>query len=156
MTNRASDSAPPRVVVEGRVQAGKGDASRWLSRFNAVYSRKLGVPVFPGSLNAALGGHFDWFAPWLQPHVLWFDREEYGGERDILLLPCTLRSLRGQRAFLWSPTTAARGRPDPRVVLEGGDPLDTVLDDFPDVTREYAAAVLELARAAQDAYAAEA
>lgn len=112
----AGPPSPPRLVVEGRVQAGKGDASRWLSRFNAAYSRKLGMPVFPGSLNVALGEHFDWFAPWLQPHVLWFGREEYGGERDVLLLPCALRNLRGQRAFLWSPTTAARDRPDPWVV----------------------------------------
>ena len=32
--------------------------------------------------------------------------------------------------------------------IEGGDPLDEFLDDFPDVTREHAVAVLELARAA--------
>jgi len=32
--------------------------------------------------------------------------------------------------------------------IEGGDPLDEFLDDFPDVTREHATAVLELARAA--------
>ena len=30
--------------------------------------------------------------------------------------------------------------------LEGGDPLDEFLDDFPNVTREHAIAVLELAR----------
>ena len=32
--------------------------------------------------------------------------------------------------------------------IEGGDPLDEFLEDFPDVTREHAIAVLELARAA--------
>jgi uncharacterized protein (DUF433 family) len=32
--------------------------------------------------------------------------------------------------------------------IEGGDPLDEFLDDFPDVSREHAIAVLELARAA--------
>jgi uncharacterized protein (DUF433 family) len=31
--------------------------------------------------------------------------------------------------------------------IEGGDPLDEFLDDFPNVTREHAVAVLELARA---------
>ena len=31
--------------------------------------------------------------------------------------------------------------------IEGGDPLDEFLDDFPDVSREHAIAVLELARA---------
>ena len=30
--------------------------------------------------------------------------------------------------------------------IEGGDPLDEFLDDFPDVSREHAIAVLELGR----------
>ena len=104
------------VVLAGRVQPGKGDASRWLSRFNAAYSRKLGMPVFPGSLNVGLDAPFDWFAPSLQPHVVWFGRGEYGGERDILLLRCALPGLGGLPAFLWSTTTAARDRDDPWVV----------------------------------------
>lgn len=37
--------------------------------------------------------------------------------------------------------------------LEDGESLATFLDDFPDVSREHAVAVLELARAALDAYA---
>jgi uncharacterized protein (DUF433 family) len=37
--------------------------------------------------------------------------------------------------------------------LEGGDPLDAFLTDFPDVSREHAVAVLELAKQALDAYA---
>jgi hypothetical protein len=32
--------------------------------------------------------------------------------------------------------------------IEGGDPLDEFLDDFPDVSREHAIAVLEMARQA--------
>jgi uncharacterized protein (DUF433 family) len=31
--------------------------------------------------------------------------------------------------------------------IEGGDPLDEFLDDFPGITRQHAIAVLELARA---------
>lgn len=37
--------------------------------------------------------------------------------------------------------------------LEGGDSLDDFLGDFPDVTREHAIAVLEIARRALDANA---
>lgn len=37
--------------------------------------------------------------------------------------------------------------------LEGGESLDVFLADFPDVTREHAVAVLELAREALDAHA---
>lgn len=107
---------PMPLVLVGHVQRGKGDASHWLERFNAAYSRKLSMPVFPGSLNLALPNDFDWQAPELQPHVVWFGREEYGGERDILLVPCRLQNLGGQHAFLWTTTTAARDRPDPWVV----------------------------------------
>jgi hypothetical protein len=42
------------MLLAGRVQSGKGDASRWLALFNTAYSRKTGMPVFAGSLNVAL------------------------------------------------------------------------------------------------------
>lgn len=108
----------------GRVQPGKGDASRWLNRFNAAYARKIGMPVFPGSLNLALPQVFDWSAPAIRRRTVWFDRTEYGGERDILLVPCRLVNLPGsgggapaeEPACLWSTTTAAVARPDPWVV----------------------------------------
>jgi CTP-dependent riboflavin kinase len=87
-----------------------------LKLFNAAYSEKLGMPVFPGSLNIALDHLFDWFDAHYEAHRICFGREEYGGERDILLLPCQLVSLDHRRAFLWTPTTAARDRRDPWVV----------------------------------------
>ena len=86
--------------LAGKVQAGFGDASRWLKLFNAAYSEKLGMAVFPGSLNVALDHVFDWFDTRYEPHKIWFGREEYGGERDILLLPCELVSLDHRKAFL--------------------------------------------------------
>jgi CTP-dependent riboflavin kinase len=105
-----------RELLQGRLQSGKGDASRWLRLFNAAYSRKLQMPVYPGSLNLALEHTFDWFAARYQGQIIWFGREEYGGERDILLLPCELVDFERRKAFLWTPTTAARNRPDPWVV----------------------------------------
>ena len=59
---------------------------------------------------------FNWFEARYKPHIIWFGREEYGGERDILLLPCELVSLGHRKVFLWTPTTAARDRRDPWVV----------------------------------------
>jgi CTP-dependent riboflavin kinase len=102
--------------LTGRVQAGTGDASHWLSRFNAAYSRKVGGPIYPGSLNVALGATFDWFDPAIVRRTVHFHRTEYGGERDILLVPCTLPNLANEPAWLWTTTTAARDRPDPWVV----------------------------------------
>lgn len=63
-----------------------------------------------------LGAAFDWSSAALKPFLIPFSRSEYGGERDILLLPCVLRDLGGQQAFLWTTTTAAAGREDPWVV----------------------------------------
>lgn len=103
-------------LLRGTVQSGKGDAANWLRLFNAAYSRKLKMPVYPGSLNLALDHNFDWFAGHYKESTIWFGREEYGGERDILLLPCELVGLGRRKAFLWTPTTAARNRPDPWVV----------------------------------------
>jgi CTP-dependent riboflavin kinase len=67
-------------------------------------------------LNIALDHVFDWFDARYEAHKIWFDREEYSGEQDILLLPCKLVCLDRRRAFLWTPTTAARDRRDPWVV----------------------------------------
>lgn len=103
-------------LLTRKVQAGLGDASRWLNLFNVAYSKKLGISVFPGSLNSALDHVFDWFDARYEARRIWFSREEYGGERDILLLPCELVNLDHRRAFLWTPTTAARNRRDPWVV----------------------------------------
>jgi len=100
----------------GRVQAGAGDASHWLSKFNTAYSRKVGTLVYPGSLNVALGAPFDWFDPAIVRRTVVFDRTEYGGERDILLVRCLLANLANEPAWLWTTTTAARDRPDPWVV----------------------------------------
>jgi CTP-dependent riboflavin kinase len=106
----------PMACLHGRVQSGKGDASRWLAKFNAAYAHKVGRPVFPGSLNVALPEPFDWFSPDNVQRTIWFGGDEYGGERDILLIPCRLISLDNEAAWLWTTTTAARDRPDPWVV----------------------------------------
>lgn len=104
------------TVLHGRVQAGKGDASHRLARFNAAYSRKLGHRIYPGSLNLALDHHFDWFDQAHEGRIIRFGREEYGGERNILFLPCELNVPDRRTAWLWSTTTAARSRPDPWVI----------------------------------------
>ena len=94
---------PERLV--GTVEAGTQNASIWLTRFNAAYERKLGMPVFPGSLNLRLRHAFDWTDPRYEPALIRFDRSEYGGERDILFLPCRLETLENRPAFLWTTTT---------------------------------------------------
>ena len=94
------------MVLRGRVCSGKGDAARWLGTFDDAYARKTGMPVFPGSLNVALDFPFDWSARGIQDWIILFAGEEFGGERDILMLPCRLPSLGSLRAFLWITTNA--------------------------------------------------
>jgi riboflavin kinase, archaea type len=105
------------TVIQGRVQSGTREAAHWLTLFQAAYARKIGMEVFPGSLNVALDAPFDWFDPRWSDAVIRFDRDEYGGERDILLLPCRLGCAPGVPAFLWSTTSAARDPAD-RLLLE--------------------------------------
>jgi hypothetical protein len=66
-------------LLRGMLQLGKGDASHRLQLFNAAYSRKLQMPVYPGSLNLAPEHTFDWFAVRYQaPHHLVRSRGVWG------------------------------------------------------------------------------
>jgi CTP-dependent riboflavin kinase len=97
-----------KEILHGRVRSGSNDASRWLGLYNQAYCRKTGMNVYPGSLNLVLKHEFDWTAARYQPFIIWFGREEMGGERDILLLPCVLINLDKRKAFLWTTTNLNR------------------------------------------------
>ena len=116
-----SIAVPERLV--GTVEAGTQNASIWLTRFNAAYARKLGMPVFPGSLNLRLPHAFDWTHPRYAASLIRFDRSEYGGERDILFLPCRLETLDGRAAFLWTTTTPRQGAAQTLVEIVADIPL---------------------------------
>lgn len=103
--------------LTGTVESGVGDAARWLAMFNAAYAKKVGWPVFPGSLNLRLPAPLDWGAPEVRERIVEFPRQEYGGERDILLLPCVLRSCGDQPGCLWR-TTRTDPDPESRRVIE--------------------------------------
>jgi CTP-dependent riboflavin kinase len=102
--------------ITGLVESGTGNANIWLGTFNAAYARKLGMAVFPGSLNLRLPHPFDWTNNRYAEHLIRFDRTEYGGERDILFLACRLASLKGHPAYLWTTTTPRAG--DARYIIE--------------------------------------
>ena len=72
-------------------------------------SDNLDYPRIP-SLNIALDHVFNWFDARYEAQRIWFGREEYGGERDILLLPWEIVSLDHRKAFLWTPTTSLASR----------------------------------------------
>jgi riboflavin kinase, archaea type len=105
------------IVLQGRVQSGTGQASHWLSLFNTAYATKLGMPIYPGSLNVGLDSPFEWSDPRWHGAVVQFPATEYGGDRDIVLLPCSLGAAPGIPAFLWSTTRAAED-PAERLIVE--------------------------------------
>lgn len=97
-----------KEILSGRVRSGQNDASRWLDLYNEAYSQKTEMKIYPGSLNLVLEQQFDWQAAKHQPFIIRFGREEMGGERDILLLPCVLPKLDKRKAFLWTTTNLNR------------------------------------------------
>jgi CTP-dependent riboflavin kinase len=104
------------MVLKGRVEPGQGDAGRWLARFHEAYSKKMGIAVFPGSLNLRLSRPFDWFSPALPCPIIPFPRAENGGERDILLLPCLMRQFDDLPGYLWTTTNVVHDVNARRVV----------------------------------------
>jgi riboflavin kinase len=115
-TDEKQEPSLGTTILLGRVQSGKNDASHWLRLFNDAYVRKTGMAIFPGSLNLLLDLPFDWYSPAYQSSVIPFNRQEVGGQRDILLLPCRLRNLEQRMAFLWSTTTNVHSPDNPRIV----------------------------------------
>jgi hypothetical protein len=65
--------------------------------------------VFPGSLNIALDHVFDWFDARYKAHTVWFGREEYGGERDILLLALRTSEPRSSKGVLVDADDCGKG-----------------------------------------------
>jgi len=105
-----------RVRLNGVVRPGVGDASKWLTLYNEHYSRKVGFQVVPGSLNVHLSAERVFSiqdfvdllgGPEHCPGYILMPGTEYGGERDIMMLRC---SLFGQVCYLWRTTNGPRGR----------------------------------------------
>jgi CTP-dependent riboflavin kinase len=74
-------------LLAGKVQAGFDEASRWLKFFDAAYSQKLGMPVFPGSLNIALDRVFNWFDARYEAQTIWFGRESTAASATYCRFP---------------------------------------------------------------------
>jgi CTP-dependent riboflavin kinase len=85
--------------------------------FREAYRAKTGLALFPGSLNLVIKEEFSLLNPSLRPKLITMSGDEYGGERDILMLPCVLSSLDDTPAFVWR-TTAAEQHSEDRRLLE--------------------------------------
>ena len=106
----------PKAVLRGTVSDGAGNAAHWLDLYNDAYERKTGTRVHPGTLNLAIDQEFPLLPPNHAGRLIVMRREEYGGLRDILMLPCVLKSLRGQKAMVWRTTFAEEVAEDRRIL----------------------------------------
>ncbi len=109
MENDISSGNKISLKLIGTIEDGKNDATHWLEKFNKQYQKKLGQEIYPGSLNIKIEDPFHFREKTFADKLLFMDRSEYGGERDILMIPC---SIFDKPAFLWRTTRAEDGEVD--------------------------------------------
>jgi riboflavin kinase len=71
--------------VRGKVVSGRADFGFWIERLSALYERKTGMRLFPGTLNIELPGPYS-----LPPDVIWLEASEYGGSVSVSIVPCRI------------------------------------------------------------------
>lgn len=103
-------------VLRGRVVAGMGNFSRWMTVLEELYTRKTGMKLFPGTLNLQLERPYR-----LPARRLRIEKEEYGGTVSVNLVACRVF---GREAFLvrTDQNEAGVGH-HPRTVIEIACPV---------------------------------
>jgi CTP-dependent riboflavin kinase len=95
------------MQIIGKISDGIGDASKWLKHYEKVYKTELGFSIFPRSLNLICDSRFDWFDIKFAPKIKKFSLIKYGGDREIMIIPCTLPTLNEKNCFLWTTVPQA-------------------------------------------------
>ena len=97
------------------VRSGKGEFAYWLERLSPVYQSKLGIRLFPGTLNADIG--VDYSLP--RSGIIRISSEEtapYGGTVNVSIARCRINKL---DAFILRTDANENGAGDhPRSVVE--------------------------------------
>jgi riboflavin kinase len=75
------------LQLRGVVRSGKGDFGQWIAKLSDHYFRKIGVRLFPGTMNVHL---IDATYALPRAGVIRLDRAEYGGEVSVSIVPCRL------------------------------------------------------------------
>lgn len=97
-------------TVKGRVASGEGNFSFWIEKLKDFYRAKTGMTFFPGTLNIHLDEDFE-----LPPQPLRLNKEEYGGEVSVNIVPCRIF---GRKAFILRTVPRLGVEPNPKNVLE--------------------------------------
>ena len=102
--------------MRGIVSDGTGNAAQWLDMYRDAYELKTGMRIHPGTLNLAIDQEFPLLLPKYARRLIVMRRDEYGGLRDVLMLPCVLKSLRCQGAMIWRTALAEDVAEDRRIL----------------------------------------
>ena len=78
--------------VRGRVVTGRANFGFWIERLNTFYEQKIGMRLYPGTLNIELPAPYS-----LPSNVMRLEANEYGGTVSVNIVPCQIFD---RRAFL--------------------------------------------------------
>jgi riboflavin kinase, archaea type len=100
------------MVLQGRIQSGKGDFGYWLKKLERYYTAKTGMKLWPGTLNVHLiEGSFA-----IPAGAMRLEKEEYGGSVSVSIVRCRVM---GREAFiLRTDTDEGKCGDPPEKILE--------------------------------------
>ncbi len=96
-------------VLRGKVVTGVGNFSYWIEKLQDHYRDKIGMRLFPGTLNVELDEPFE-----LPRERARLEAEEYGGTVSVSIVPCKVLG----RAAVILRTDKADGEPESRKIIE--------------------------------------
>ena len=126
-------------ILRGKIISGIGDFSKKMESIPGLlnaYQKKLGIKLFPGTLNIVLPEEYH-----IPQTALWLDKSEYGGTVSIHIVPCKIKD---RKAFILRTENNELGRGHhPKTIIEiatdvrirdtydlsDGDELEVVIQD---------------------------
>jgi len=92
------------MTLRGKVKSGMYSLSFWMDKLEKYYTEKVGMKLYPGSLNIELP------EPYILPSdAIRLEEEEYGGTVSLSILPCQIF---GRKAFIIRTDKNASGDGD--------------------------------------------
>jgi riboflavin kinase len=77
-------------VPRGKVESGVGDFGQWVEKLSAHYERKIGMKLYPSTLNIRLPDPYT-----IAPGCIGLEAHEYGGTVSVSIVPCRVLGRRG-------------------------------------------------------------
>lgn len=98
-------------LYAGKVVSGMGSFSFWIDKLHDHYLRKIGMHLYPGTLNIQLEQPYS-----LPKSVIRLEGYEYGGTVSVSMVPCRIS---GRPAFLLRTDLNEQGRGHhPKTIIE--------------------------------------